>query len=127
MPALKSRVAASALAVSLLTACGPRKTEAPTVPGADPERGKLALRRYGCGTCHTIPGIRGARGLVGPSLAETGRHVYIAGVLPNDPDNLVRWIRNPPAVDPLTAMPVLGVSDGDARDMAEYLYRVARR
>lgn len=49
--------------------------------------------------------------------------VYIAGVLPNDPNNLVRWVMNPPGIDSLTAMPYLGVSERDARDMAEYLYR----
>ena len=117
----------SVVLVAVAAACGPRKTEAPTVPGGDMERGKVAMRQYGCGTCHTIPGVRGARGLVGPSLAETGQHVYIAGVLPNDPENLVRWIRNPPAVDPLTAMPALGVTEGDARDMAEYIYLLAKR
>jgi len=29
---------------------------------------------------------------------------------------------DPPANDPRTAMPKLGVSERDARDMAEYLY-----
>jgi cytochrome c len=110
-----------------LGSCQARRVEAPLVAGGDADRGRLAIRAYGCGTCHTIPGVRGARGLVGPSLAETGQHVYIAGVLPNDPENLVRWIRNPPALDPLTAMPALGVNEQDARDMAEYIYQLAKR
>ena len=45
----------------------------------------------------------------------------IAGKLANTPDNLVRWIRQPKTVKPLTAMPDMGVSEGDARDMAAYL------
>lgn len=48
--------------------------------------------------------------------------LYIAGVVSNQPENAVRWIMNPPAVDAKTAMPRLGVTDRDARDMAEYLY-----
>ena len=53
--------------------------------------------------------------------------MYIAGVLPNDPENVVRWIMNPPSVDEKTAMPYLGVTDRDARDMAEYLYHLRTR
>lgn len=123
MPAL-TRLCLGCLA---LLACGPRKTEAPLVAGGNAERGRIAMRAYGCGTCHTIPGVRGARGLVGPSLAETGQRVYVAGVLPNEPENMVRWILDPPAVDPRTAMPKLGVADQDARDMAEYIYQLAKR
>jgi hypothetical protein len=33
-----------------------------------------------------------------------------------------RWIKDPPAIDRLTAMPKLGVADRDARDIAGYLY-----
>jgi cytochrome c2 len=89
---------------------------------ADAGRGKVAIRRYGCGSCHTIPGITGANALVGPPLAQIASRVYIAGVLPNEPDNLIRWIENPPAVDPKTVMPYMGVTPRDARDIAAYLY-----
>lgn len=33
----------------------------------------------------------------------------------------MKWIRNPKEVDPLTAMPVLDLTEADARDMAAYL------
>jgi putative membrane protein len=89
---------------------------------ADAGRGKVAIRRYGCGSCHTIPGITGANALVGPPLAQIASRVYIGGVLPNEPDNLIRWIENPPAVDPKTVMPYMGVTPRDARDIAAYLY-----
>jgi cytochrome c1 len=104
--------------------CGKKVTPAPVVSGGSAERGEVAIRKYGCGSCHTIAGIPGARGLVGPPLDDVGQRVYIAGVLPNVAENMVRWIANPPAVDAKTAMPNLGVSDRDARDMAEYLYRL---
>ena len=88
----------------------------------DPDRGKVAIRRYGCGTCHKIPGIHGANGSVGPDLDGIGTRAYVAGILPNTPDDLIRWIRYPQNIDPRKAMPNLGVQDKDARDMAAYLY-----
>ncbi|HEX6627089.1 MAG TPA: cytochrome c oxidase assembly protein [Gemmatimonadaceae bacterium] len=89
---------------------------------SDTERGRTAIRRYGCGSCHDIPGVSGASGMVGPPLGKIAQRVYIAGVLPNEPDNMIRWLENPPGVDPLTAMPYMGVTPRDARDIAAYLY-----
>ena len=96
--------------------------DAVALVGGDVVRGKAAIRRYGCGSCHQIRGIHGADGLVGPPLAGLVRRAYVAGVLPNTPSNLVTWIVNPPAVDSKTAMPFLGVTPGEARDIATYLY-----
>jgi putative membrane protein len=98
------------------------KEEAAQLTGGNPERGAVAIRHYGCPACHTIPGIPGANGSVGPPLAGIAGRTYIAGVLRNSPDNLTRWILNPPQVDPLTAMPYVGATAADARDMAAYLY-----
>lgn len=92
------------------------------VHDADPVRGARAMVDYGCGACHVIPGVTGARGTVGPPLAGFGDRAYVAGVLPNDPGGLVRWLIDPPAHAPRTAMPDLGVTEADARDMAAYLY-----
>jgi cytochrome c1 len=87
----------------------------------DPGRGIVALRQYGCATCHRIPGVVGADTPVGPPLAHFARRSYIAGALENDPEALVRWIRGPQSVHPGSAMPDLGVTERDARDMAAYL------
>jgi cytochrome c551/c552 len=86
------------------------------------DRGKVAIDRYGCASCHTIPGIRGAVGLVGPSLDRIASRTYIAGVLQNTHANMLRWIQNPPQVDDKTAMPNLRVNEQDARDIASFLY-----
>jgi cytochrome c1 len=59
---------------------------------------------------------------VGPPLAGVGGRAYIGGVLTNTPEHMVRWIVDPQAVDSLTAMPLLGVSAPEARDIAAYLY-----
>ena len=88
----------------------------------DVDRGRVAIRKYGCGSCHMIPGIGGADKLVGPPLGGIASRVYIGGVLANEPDNMIKWIENPPAVDPKTAMPNVGVTPRDARDIAAYLY-----
>lgn len=88
----------------------------------DPERGRIEIRAFGCGACHEIAGVRGATGRVGPPLLAVGRHAYIAGILPNTPDNLVAWLQNPPAIDPKTAMPNLGLTAEQAQDITAYLY-----
>jgi putative membrane protein len=92
------------------------------VTGGNPNRGIRAIRHYGCAACHTIPGIPGANSNVGPALAGISGRPYLAGVLTNTPSNLVRWIHHPQQVDPLTAMPDVGLSEADARDIASYLY-----
>jgi cytochrome c len=92
------------------------------VAGGDPERGKKTIRQNACPSCHTIPGVAEAKGLVGPTLEHLAERVYIAGVLPNTPDNLVAWIRNLPGIDPLTAMPASGLGEAEPRDAAAYLY-----
>jgi cytochrome c len=94
------------------------------VPGGDPARGVIALRAHGCGGCHVIPGVAEARGAVGPSLAGLVTRTHIAGRLTNTPLNVVAWIRSPRSVDPGTLMPDLGVTEGQARDIAAYLYSV---
>lgn len=114
-------------AMVVAVACRKDDTNAHVVSGGNAERGRGLIRVYGCGSCHTIPGVRGARAYVGPPLDGIASRAYIAGVLPNDPENMVRWIRNPQAVDSKTAMPFLGVSERDARDIAEYLYRLKAR
>jgi cytochrome c2 len=90
--------------------------------GGDAARGPALMRKYGCQSCHVIPGVTGADGLVGPPLAGIASRSYIGGVLPNAPDNMLRWLRDPRAVDPLTAMPNVGVTASDARHIAAYLY-----
>jgi cytochrome c1 len=96
----------------------------PHVAGGDAKRGVEVIEAYGCGSCHTIPGVRNAKGLVGPPLLWWSRRTFIAGELPNTPENLVRWIQSPQSVEARTAMPTLGLSDQQARDVAAYLYTV---
>ena len=90
--------------------------------GGNPQRGRQIITIYGCNSCHTIPGVDGANALVGPPLIKMAARTYVGGVLQNTPANIMKWIQNAPAVDPKTAMPDLHVTQGDARDIATYLY-----
>jgi cytochrome c1 len=108
------------LLLVLLAGCG-NAGRAPAGTAGDAARGRIALAQYGCRACHMIPGVTGSTVYVGRPLEDMAKRPIIAGTLPNDQANLVRWIRNPQAIDPQTAMPVLGVSERDALDMSAYL------
>ena len=94
---------------------------APADSIGDAVRGRAALPQYGCNGCHRIPGITGAEVDVGPPLAGVARRQLIAGQIANTPEAMARWLRDPQRIDPLTAMPNLGVTERDARDIAAYL------
>jgi cytochrome c2 len=85
-------------------------------------RGREIMVSHKCGSCHTIPGIGHANGVVGPPLNGFGRTTYIAGNFPNTPQYLVRWLMSPKSMKPKTAMPDLGLSQEQAKDVAAYLY-----
>ena len=93
-----------------------------TTGGGNAREGRNDIRKYGCYTCHTIAGVPGANGLVGPPLNGIRSRQYIAGELPNTPDNLMRWIQHPRSVEAHTVMPDMNVSEQDSRDIAAYLY-----
>jgi cytochrome c len=117
---------ATFVAIAAAAACsdagGAEARAAAQLTGGDPARGRVLMRTYGCQTCHTVPGVSGADGTVGPPLTGIASRNYIGGVLVNAPENMVRWIQDPKSVDPLTAMPNVGVTPSDARHIAAYLY-----
>lgn len=92
------------------------------IPEADPSQGKLVIMQSGCASCHVIPGVRKATGRVGPKLEDFRNQVFIAGMIPNTPENLIRWIQYPQEISPGSAMPNLGLTEQEARDVAAYLY-----
>jgi cytochrome c len=97
-------------------------TPAPGVPG-DPNAGRALFGQRGCGGCHTLAGVSEAVGVAGPRLNNTAVRPTIAGTdIPNTPANMARWILDPPALKPTTTMPRVGVSEGEARDLAAFLY-----
>jgi cytochrome c1 len=117
------RAISAAAAVAMLAACGAQPPGAAS-PGAvgDPAQGAAIIQQAQCGACHEIPGVADAHGLVGPPLTEFGRRTMVAGMLPNTPDALVRWLRDPQGVTPGNGMPDTHLTDRQARDVAAYLY-----
>ena len=117
--------AAGLIGMALLGACTiERASPAVDVPGGDPARGRQLIGAYGCGACHAVPGVTGARAQVGPPLTNWAQRVYIAGSLPNTPESLIPWLVDPQAVEPGTAMPNVGLTEQQARDIAAYLYTI---
>jgi cytochrome c len=96
----------------------------PELAEGDARLGREAIIAHGCGACHVIPGIRTATGRVGPQLTGIRDQVYIAGILANNPPNMIAWIRDPKQFNPDTAMPDLGVTEIDALHIAAYLYEM---
>ena len=96
------------------------------IAGGEPEQGHELIQAYGCGTCHTIEGVRGARGRVGPRLVHYGQQHLLAGFLPNTPQNLIAWLIDTVALKPTTGMPSQGVTEAEARHIAAYLYSLGR-
>src|ERR1051325_2730160 len=103
------------LAIALVANVGKRTPvmEEQNMSGGDPRLGSQAIQKYGCGTCHQIPGIAGADGRVGPKLVHLSKTSFLAGELPNNPDDLILWIQHPQQIRPGNDMPDLGVSEND--------------
>lgn len=114
--------AATTAAVLTLAGCGDNARVPQRSHVGDAARGAIVIGRSGCGSCHVIPGIMQANGMVGPPLDHFARRTIVAGLLPNTPPNLVHWIRDPQQVVPGNAMPDAGLDEQQARDVAAYLY-----
>lgn len=112
------------LAALFFCACGSADSERVWIGrnAGEAGRGRVAMQQYACHSCHTIPGVIGADKVTCPPLSGIASRLYIAGVLPNTPQNMLRWIEHPQQVDPLSAMPDMGVKERDALDMVAYLY-----
>ena len=119
VPAL---LALALLELTLVSGCSKQAPTSEPMTGGNPRTGQQLIARYGCAACHQIKGIAHADSKVGPSLEEIRDSSYVGGVLPNSADNLIKWIMHPRAASPNTAMPELGVTQSEARDMAAYLY-----
>ena len=119
-------MAVAAMALLIASACDPARPDyadqVRRMTGGNADVGKLKIRNYGCYSCHEIPGITGANAVVAPPLTHWAKRVFIAGELPNTPQNLQQWIQHPTKVEPKTAMPEMGVTEQDSRDISAYLY-----
>jgi cytochrome c2 len=115
-------LAMALLALACIGGCLKAPPSTDPLTGGNPRAGQQLIARYGCAACHQIKGIANADSKVGPSLEDIRSSSYVGSVLPNSADNLIKWIMHPRAASPNTAMPELGVTQAEARDMAAYLY-----
>jgi cytochrome c1 len=113
--------------ILFIAACKPPPDARHHMPQADAARGKAAIERVGCASCHDIPGIRWPQGTLGPSLAGYAERGLIAGRLPNRPDVLAAFVRDAPSLVPETTMPSMPLKEGESRDVAAYLYTLSDR
>ena len=97
-----------------------RATPGPAARGSPAERGRQVFARSACLGCHTIAGV--SRGTVGPNLTHVGSRTTIAaGLFPNTPEYLRRWIANAPSLKPGAQMTPQGLSDDDLTAVVAYL------
>jgi cytochrome c oxidase subunit 2 len=81
----------------------------------------------GCSGCHTVNGLAGAAGKVGPNLTHLQTRSHFAGaIFPLDEKSLRRWLRDPPGMKPMNpdngqGMPNLGLSETDITKLIAYL------
>ena len=74
-----------------------------------------------CGACHSVRGS-GAGGILGPDLSHLmSRKTIAAGLLPNTPANLRRWIADSQAAKPGSRMPSLGLEKAELDSVVGYL------
>ena len=96
----------------------------PPAPASDAARaGQKLFAQKGCVACHTIKGVQGAVGVIGPNLNDLKTRTTIAsGIMKNTAANLARWIEKPQEVKPgaLMVLPV-PVSPQEASQLAAYL------
>jgi cytochrome c len=106
----------------VLAGCDAKSGQGPPNFSGDPKRGMALIKRYGCGGCHLIPQIADAKGNVGPPLLHVSTRTYLAGFISNSPENMARWIQNPQKALPGNAMPQMGVTLQESRDITAFLY-----
>jgi len=113
------------LPLLLLTIACNRETPAPPPPtiAGNVDRGRELIARFACNVCHVVPGTQGPQGALGPSLAGVASRPFISqGAVQNTPDNLRRFITQPTAMNPRSAMPpVVGLTEQDAQDLTAFL------
>ena len=92
--------------------------------GGDATAGRQLFVTKGCVACHKAPGVPEATGIVGPDLRGIGSpdtRSKIATLLDNTPENMKRWLLDPPSVKPGTSMPNLGLSDAEATNLTAFM------
>lgn len=98
-----------------------QRQAAPAPTTVNAARGQQLFREMTCVNCHTIKGVGGTSN-AGPDLTHLATRRYLgAGLVPNTPENLRRWLVDPQAVKPGVLMPNFKLSERDLSDLLAYL------
>ncbi|MFN3975313.1 MAG: cytochrome c oxidase subunit II [Dehalococcoidia bacterium] len=98
-----------------------RRSHALPPLAGEAQKGWEVFQARGCNACHTIDGTN-ARGIIGPNLTGIASRDGIAAMaLPNTPDDLARWLRNPPGVKAGAKMPNLNLTDEEISALVAFL------
>ena len=85
------------------------------------DAGRRIFETTACINCHTVTGTM-AHGRFGPDLTHLmSRDTIASGAVPNSPENLRRWIRNPAALKPGCRMPAMDLPDQEVSAITAYL------
>jgi len=95
-------------------------------PAASPSTGAAAkgaevFKEKNCVHCHSIAGLMN-RGSVAPDLTHLGsRTTLAAGTIPNTPENLTKWLKDPQSIKKGALMPEIGLNTEQIKYLTAYL------
>ncbi len=93
----------------------------PAVSDPSAAAGSALFMIKACFACHTVRGTPAA-GVVGPDLTHLmSRDTLASGAVPNTPENLRRWVRNPATFKPGSLMPVPELTEKELDQITAYL------
>lgn len=98
-----------------------KQQKAPPVNDPRVAKGRQRFMETNCINCHQIGGTV-AVGVFGPDLTHLmSRETIGAGVVPNTPENLRAWVRDPQLIKVGCLMPDLQLPDSDVDEIVAYL------
>lgn len=90
-------------------------------PAGDAAKGLALFEQMSCVNCHAITGTP-AKARVGPDLTHFASRTQLGGgIVPNTPQNLHEWLRDPQQVKPGVLMPNFKFTDEQLNDLVAYL------
>jgi cytochrome c oxidase subunit 2 len=99
-----------------------QKEDAIAPSGGAAASGLDVFMKGACINCHTIQGTP-AQGIAAPNLTHFASRLCMVGCLLDnqDPEDIARWLRDPPAVKPGSFMPNYHLSEDQIQDLVAYL------
>jgi cytochrome c oxidase subunit 2 len=93
---------------------------APPAPSGDAEKGRAVFSQMTCVNCHTIEGMA-SRANEGPNLTHFASRKYLgARIVPNTPENLRLWLKDPQQIKPGAKMPDFNLTPVQINELVAY-------